>query len=670
MLSLTSGPLTFHLSENGNRVGWTSPGTCLRESPDADFWRCYADDGYEREMTVRSSRQNGRAVLQGNVLTVVYDRLVSDGGRSFSVRLTLTVRAETSVRPGFLFSASFENGPESSVRINELQMPLMDLSHGCGEDNGSDVLYQMNGLGWKTPDPWNRIKRVCHTEYIASDNHVVWNSMRYPGDAAMSWFGLQTGNRFLYLGRHSPVLHICSLDAGVSPRNADPRLLLAISQYPFVKPGETVPVSDCFLALCEGDWTAGSDIYGGYARKTWYRPPAVPDWVKKITGWQRIILRHQFGEILFRYADLPEVYRNGAKYGLNMLMVFGWWKGRFDNGYPVYEPDDGLGGEEELRKAIREIRELGGYVALYTNGQLIDVNTDYYRAVGKRVCRIDIDGNDYRDHYRFGNDGLTLRAFGYKSFVTACPANEEWQDLLLSHEKMKFDYGCDSAFFDQIGGAAPLPCFNESHFHGARADACEEWRVEAFKRMYAACPEGKAIGTEMVNDMILPYVHYIHGIQTGAVYVPGCFPQMFQRTFPEIIQTDRFVHDDKEGTDAALGHAFVRGYRLDVSPWRGRTQLSELPDLAEKIRRILALKEQYGAWFYEGRYVYEEHPEPPSQIGYGVFENADGSGKILALWNNSEKDTSFTAVCRDPADGGKRETKIAMKPQEVKVCLI
>lgn len=660
MPTLTSGPLTIRLSDDASSVAWSSPDSFLLESPQADFWRCYADDGYEREMTVRSSRQCGKAVLEGDTLTVVYDRLIADSGRIFDVGLTVTITACTTVRPGFLFRGRVDNRSADGVRINELQLPLVDLAHGCGEKNEDDVLFQMNGLGWKTPNPWDRIRKVCHTEYIASDNHVVWNAMRYPGDAAMCWFGLQTGSRFLYLGRHSPVLRICALAAGVSPRNADPRLLLTISHFPFAKSGESVSVSETFLALCDGDWTAGSDIYGTYARATWYRIPEVPDWVKRITGWQRIILRHQFGEVRFHYSDLPDVYRNGAAYGLNMLMVFGWWKGRFDNGYPIYEPDDGLGGEEELKKAIREIRKMGGYVALYTNGQLIDVHTDYYRTTGKDVCRIDIDGNDYRDHYRFGNDGLTLRAFGYKSFVTACPANAEWQNLLLAHEKMKFDYGCDSAFFDQIGGAAPLPCFNESHFHGPRADACEEWRVEAFRQMYTACPSGKAIGTEMVTDMILPYVHYIHGCQTGSFYVPGNFPQMFQRTFPEVIQTDRFVHDDKDGTDAALGHAFVRGYRLDVSPWRGRAQLSDLPDLAEKIRRILALKAQYKDYFYDGRQVFNVNPDLPACIGWGAFENADGSSRILALWNNSDREQTFRAG----------NHTIAMKPQEVTVCLI
>ena len=98
-----------------------------------------------------------------------------------------------------------------------------------------------------------------------------------------------------------------------------------------------------------------------------------------MTGWQRVILKHQFGEIYFKYSDLPKLYKSGLSYGINTLMVFGWWKGRFDNGYPVYEPDPLLGGEDGLRAAIDEIHRLGGKVHLYTNGALIDVATDYYK---------------------------------------------------------------------------------------------------------------------------------------------------------------------------------------------------------------------------------------------------------------------------------------------------
>jgi hypothetical protein len=651
--TLRSGSLAFTVSGDASHCRWAAEGTPMQASENADFWRAYLDDGYEREMTVRSSLQRGKVTRKGETLAVEYEKLITDCGKSFEVSLTVTVKACVSTCPGFSFSASVRGC--AGVRVNELQLPFVDLFKACDDVRENDVFYHVNGLGWTINDPWERIKKTCHTEYISSDNHVIWNAMRYPGDAAMSWFGLSSGGKFLYMGRHGKELKICVMAVGVSPRGAEKRLMMTVSHFPFAREGETVRTSECFAALCDGGWEKGSDIYGAYARANWYKPPEVPEWVKNITGWQRVILRHQFGEKIFEYKDLPRIYDEGAKCGLNMLMVFGWWKGRFDNGYPVYEPDEGLGGAEELKKAIKAVQEKGGYVALYTNGQLIDVNTDYYRTVGKDVCRIDIDGNDYRDHYRFGNDGLTLRAFGYKSFVTACPANEEWQNMLLEHERIKFEYGCDSAFFDQIGGAAPLPCFNENHFHGPRADECEKWRVEAFRNMYSACPEGKAIGTEMVNDMVLPYVHYIHGIQIGAVYVPGCFPEMFMRTFPEVIQTDRFVHDAKPGTDSSLANAFVHGFRLDVSPWRGRAHIGELPDLAQKIKTLLEIKEKYRRFFYGGAYVYDRPSSIPGCVKSGCF--AAGNDRIYTLWNDSQTAQTFE-LCGSTVTLAAQETRV------------
>lgn len=651
MITLKSGKLVFSVNEQGNKVAWSAEGTPLSQSKNADFWRVFMDDGYEREVKVSSSEQIGEACVDGDTITVKYNSLKADNGRIFDVALTVKITATAETYKGFLFGATVENNCDA--RVNEIMLPFVDLERGCDENRENDVFYHINGLGQTINNPWEAVRRSSHTEYIASDNRQVWNSMRYPGDAAMAWFGLQTKDNFLYVGRHDKKLKICVLSVGTSPRNADPRLMITVSHFPFAKKGESVNVTECFVSLNEGDWRTGSDIYGGYARKNWYTPPEKPEWVKNFTGWQRIILRHQFGEINFKYEDLPRIYENGKKYGLDMLMVFGWWKGRFDNGYPVYEPDDELGGAEGLAEAIKKVQSLGGRVALYTNGQLIDVNTDYYREIGYKICRIDIDGNDYRDHYRFGNDGTTLRAFGYKSFVTACPANEEWQNRLVMHEKMKLAYGCDSAFFDQIGGAAPLPCFNEDHFHGARADECEIWRVEAFKKMFANCPEGKALGTEMVNDMVLSHVHYIHGIQLGAVFGPNCFPEMFMRTFPEVIQTDRFVHDNKEGTDRSLGNAFIHGFRLDICPWRGRTDISSMPDLGNKVANLLALKEKYRRFFYEGEYLCEHRPDLPCCIKHGEFKN--GNDYMYALWNDSDKTVKFTVF----------DKEITLKPQEL-----
>ena len=91
MLSLRSGNLVFEISGDAGAHRWMAEGTDLEVSPGADFWRAYLDDGYEREMTVLSSGQRGKAALEGDVITVVYDSLKGVNGRVFDVKLTVTV---------------------------------------------------------------------------------------------------------------------------------------------------------------------------------------------------------------------------------------------------------------------------------------------------------------------------------------------------------------------------------------------------------------------------------------------------------------------------------------------------------------------------------------------------------------------------------------------------
>ena len=110
-------------------------------------------------------------------------------------------------------------------------------------------------------------------------------------------------------------------------------------------------------------------------------------------------------------------------------------------------------------------------------------------------------------------------------------------------------------------------------------------------------------------------------------------------TFPEIIQTDRFVHDNKAGTDRQLGHAFVHGYRHDICPWRGRAHIGQIPELAQKIGKLLSLKEKYRKFFYEGQYTGDLNLTVPTQIKYGEFIN--GKERMYALWNDSDKEITF-----------------------------
>ncbi len=419
MIVLTAGKLRLSISDDGRQIAWTADGLPLRVSEGADLWRAFFDDGYLREMCVRSSEQPYCQAEQTNENHAVlrYSRLVEETGREFDLTLTVYITVTVSTYPGFETYAVIEN--RDKARLNELMLPMIDMETACDTDRTKDVMYVVEGFGAYRPNPWEYYKG-SHTEYMGADHKQVWCGYSYPSLCSMPWYGLQTGGHFLYLGKLDNRCETQLMSIGAAPRGCKDQLIMTTSLLPYAEAGETVETIHTFVSLNEGDWRTGSDIYGNFARANWYTPPVMPHWVKHMTGWQRIILRHQYGEILFTYADLPRVYREGLKAGLDTLMVFGWWKGRFDNGYPIYEIDEELGGEEGLRAAIDEIHAMGGRVILYTNGQLIDVATDFYKEKGHRLCRIDIDGNPYMDHYRFSNEGISLRAFGHKSFTTAC----------------------------------------------------------------------------------------------------------------------------------------------------------------------------------------------------------------------------------------------------------
>ncbi len=646
MILLTAGKLKLSISEDGSRVAWAADGLPMRETKNSDFWRAFMDDNYLREMGVRSSKQKYGCVEQidSDSVVVRYSKLIGDDGREFDTVLNVYITAKVSTYPGFEMYAVIENNDKA--RINELMLPMLDLDTACDTNRANDMMYSLNGYGSTTPNPWEATKGN-HSEYVAADDQQIWGDMHYPSTCAMAWFGLQTGGHFLYLGKQDSRLESQLFTLGVPPRQVkEPQLIITTSQMPYVTAGETVETMRCFISLNEGDWRTGSDIYGNYARSTWYTPPKTPDWVKHLTGWQRVICRHQYGGINFTYADLPRVYKEGIPAGLNCLMIFGWWKGRFDNGYPIYEPDDELGGEEGLRAAIEEIQAMGGRVALYTNGQLIDAATDYFREKGHRLCRVSIDGNNYMDSYPFGNTGTSLRAYGHKAFVTACPGTPEWIELQVEHEKYKLSLGADSAFYDQIGGNMSAPCFNESHPHGKRAAQAEEGRRECMKAIFDNCPDGCAVGTEKATDMLLPYVHYVHGAQNGPIFwAPSrpC-PEMLLRTFPETVHTNRFVHDDKPEVDGMLNHAFVYGFRFDICPYRGRTDISKMPRLIPLVKRLVDLHQQYKEFFYEGTFVCDTDIQLPANAYKGEFLSADGKRRLISLCNNSKAEITVD-VC-------------------------
>ncbi len=636
-----SKALNLELFSTDNGFGFRGGKFAPTFTANGDFWRMHLDSGEHHEIGVYSSAQTPVSVsCDASHAVFEYDKIVDELGTEHRISLTVFI---DSVDGELRFSADITNNAD--VRLNELQLPLVEFD-SLASKSEDEILYIPNGYGEKIINVRERI-RACHTEYMAADYKNIWYFANSPhsltGDAnlSMSWLGVQSGKYFVYLAHQEEYYRMVTFGLGTLPRGQEPNLIMSVSRYPALYKGESVHCAGSVLAVFDGGWRNAADHYRAWSERTWLKSKTTPpEWVKEMDGWQRIILKHQYGEIFHRYDELPQMYLNGAKNGIHTLLIFGWWKGRFDNNYPEYEADEALGGAEGLKAAIDEVHRLGGRVLLYTNGNLIDVKTAFYRNLGHKICSKDIDENEYREHYRFSNNGSLLRNHGYKSFVTACHSTDEWRERLLEHGRMKLDFGCDAIFYDQLGCCNKM-CFDRTHPHGNRIDTEAEYRIRNMRAICSILDSGHALGTEWHMDRIAANCHFIHGCGFATSLKPTSFPAMFKYTFPEFVCSNRELHDEREDYVNQLHYAFVHGMIFDVAHNRCRVgDITYYEGSQELTGKLAKLRAQYRD-FFNGKYLPLDESLPHSIQG-AIYENADGE-RIIAVCNTATESFTFTA---------------------------
>lgn len=605
-----------------------------------DFWRLYLDDcrlGGKRELAVYSSEQNPPKVEKAeNSIVYHYDSLKAEDGSVHNISLTLTQTLTDGV---WRYAATMDN--KSDVRLNELQYPFWQFDRING-DFAEDIMYIPEGLGRRVVNP-HAYTAAAHTEYMAADYKNIVRMYRHPGIISMPWMVLESGKKSLYLAFHSEKWRCFSFVTETEPREADKEcFIMGICTYPAVSPGECITYEGMTAALFDGDWREGADFYRAWAESSWLAPIPKKESIRHLHGWQRIILKHQHGAIYNRFEDLVRVYKEGAKYGINMILLFAWWEEGMDNGYPNYQPSEELGGVEALKKAVKDIEELGGRVILYSNGHIIDKATEYYKTEGYRYTMKDIEGNDYEEKYQFSNSG-TLLKIGHKTFATGCFGTKEWAGKVEELELRQLSLGAKGTFFDQLGCAFKL-CFDTTHSHGNRIDEDPSLRLQTVKKLRTNLGDDEWFGTEWVGDRISPEMDFTHGYGNSIEFAPDAYPYMFRYTFPECTVSNRLIHDEKEGWEKHLNYAFVHGLIFDVALWRCRIKsIDDLPNYGKKVGELIALREQYLDYFTLGAFDMLDLPDGV----WGAKYTYDGKS-IAALWNDTKVPFEMAGQMVDP----------------------
>ena len=564
------------------------------------LWRLYYNTPDQKEIEISGAHEKPAVTQVADTLKLEYDGI---GGKAF--RLCLRIWTEgTLVR----FGASLENNEPHTI-IRELQYPLI----GNLQIPKDYRLLTTHTGGQIFDNPVWKISNVdVRPLYMTPAQKFRQYDLQYPRNAAANCFAFVGEKDGLYLGSHDTSLQQTwhglrtYPDPGTTGHVTEDftHLEAGFYRYPNAMCGDRWENDASVIVPYTGDWTATSRIYRAWADTWWHHAP-VPKWVQDMTGWQRIIFKHQYGEYLRKYTDLPgRIADAGESVGCNAVLAFGWWKEGMDNGYPNYTIDDTQGGEAAWKKAIADYRAKGNRLLLYYNGRLIDVESDFYKnGGGPRVSNRDNTGREFTEHYKFTGEGTTLGYYDSRTFTIADMSKREWRDQLLQWADRAMDYGADAVFYDQLGVAEEFPDWDLSREYPVQDIFTGRYKADALRdirdHIKAKDPEF-ALGTEWLSDCTSQFCDFVHIVEFTAL--PESFPEWFRYTFPEVVWSDRCVRDDND-VPRRVNNTLLKGLRNDIEVFRCRGLIDETPVYQAYLSKVNAIRHAFPELLLEGRYT-------------------------------------------------------------------
>ena len=639
---LENGKIRFEVDSKGNLVSLKNLVDNREYAGGEGLWRIIYQDGLSMEESVDSESVPVAVKKDGEKIILSY-------GGEFPVKIECRLEGDE-VR----FVPEIKNVSKDKV-LREFQFPM--LKNAKLNDNcqlywtAAGGTYFPNIRGWLMSG---------YRAYMAQDNKAIEQYTLYPGETAMNYYVINEPKNALYVASHDPnfekTLHLVrTRKIGGAGEFTYGGIDFAMVKYPFLSAGQSKTFPEYVVSAHSGDWHVSAKKYRKWA-DTWYVHKPVDETVKNSNGWQRIIMRHQYGKQFFRYDQLPEICKTGLEAGLDTIFMFGWWKEGMDAGYPDYTADDTQGGDEALKKYIKEVQKMGGKVNVYFNGQLIDMDTKFYREKGCKLSVKKASGTEHMEVYPFGGDGTGLRVFGNKTFATACPACPEWLDILKGYADRAIALGADGVFFDQLGYKSEL-CWDKTHGHPVPAADIMKYKSEMLKKLREYVNEKKpdmSFGIEWMCDPTSMYVDYVHncgvnlhiaGKDKNGVPVTRYAP-MYQYTFPETVTTDRDIYNNQD-VPRRNNLAVMRGWRTDAAVYRCRATVDETPVYKEYLTKVNKLRDRFRDTILNGTFCDTDMAKSDSpQVPFTTFTAGD---KMAVVASQSHLESAKAVITA--ADG-------------------
>lgn len=475
---------------------------------------------------------------------------------------------------------------------------------GFGEDDQTALLYPHHA-GEKILNPAHTLRSERYQAFWRAGTRLEngeWvRECNYCGLCSMSFMYLQNARMGLYIGSHDerfPVTGLLVRTGGEDPAY----LSLGFRVHKRISRGETWQSGAFAVCLSENDWHAGAKRY-----RAWISPylaeHRVPPDLKTQSALNQCYNFKRVEEIQNRFADIPRMWEEGGKRGINHMFIASWNRTGFDSYYPEYYPDMELGTALDFRRGIDYLNARGGFATLYVNARLSDTFSDFYE---RFLSRMQIENEK--------GEALT-ETYGPHTFTLNCPSDARWRHMLTDICDFAAEsYHLRGIYLDQLASAEPFACYNEGHdhedigeFNRGYLDILSELR----ERMLAR-DENSYLMTENCGDIYSAYT-WLNLTWNGADYDE--YYNLFRYTFPEFDQVnmcnDRSWESDPDRREKCFYADTERCVLMGNVLWIGITSRylgkPELKEHFDALMRAVAFRDRFASCLARGVYLDDEY---------------------------------------------------------------
>jgi len=581
-----------------------------------------------------------------NEIKVVFSGMKSSKG-NYPVDLTYTIKLKADY---VSFEANLTNNDKDS--ISEFWFPRIGGLQKFGDNREAGL-----AVPGYTSDCRHNIKlfKDFPGQRVLGAEAAEW-SKDYPG-MGMPWWDLydEKANSGLYLGYNDTTCRYStwhmylfpglsgSADSWLTNEQAAGEpvgIIFSHVRYPFIASGETFNTGEFIVRAHKGDWHTGSQFYRDWFMK--HFPFDKSDsWLRKKSAWFSSIIYQPEDRIITDFKGYNEWTKDAKKYGISTYELIGWNNGGLERNYPMYVPEEKLGGSKGFKELLKSIKQRGDYCLVFGNYNILDQNTDWYKK----------DLYKYQAQDQFGTQGIWM-GWGESTLLARKSLSVRYHirsSVVPGIRKILDDQfiqlvkdGAQGFQIDKLVVGSSLD-FNPLNTSKPDVALCEGL-VRAIDTLYKKCrainPDFR-MASEFLLDRMIPYFDV--GYRNSAGYEVS--PMHY--VFPEWTSCQHIfnVRDIR-----AINGAVLTGSVLVVEPesYQGTLDQPLYRYQAQYIREVELIRNELKDYIFLGRYndnlgarVSALNEKQSGQLYYKVWVHKSTGKRALIVANDGAEPIAF-----------------------------